>query len=179
MARNGLDIWKRSIDRIKKISYQNMCINFFGTHFVTRIFSKVPALRYPGLARWNHIWFNYKTAEWMPLEVYGSWDIGCSLTQLRSMKFTLFVRMLSSKISITSNQKNGKRWFISRFEENSHGYRTGEYQYCMIRNSWLMSETSVYSTQIITFYAFSTDLLSRLLNGCIYSMKTLHLFNKI
>ena len=54
--------------------------------------------------------------------------------QLRTMKFTLFLRELSAKISIASDRGNVKRSFIPRSDEFSNGYETGEYEYHMARN---------------------------------------------
>ena len=53
--------------------------------------------------------------------------------QLRTMKFTLFLRELSAKISIASDRCNVKRSFISRFDAHLSGYETGEYEYRMAR----------------------------------------------
>ena len=106
---------------------------FFGAHSVGRISQKPLVCRHPIIARWNPIWILCYNCQGFPLKVYRSSDIGCSLMQLRTMKFTLFLRELSAKISIASDRGNVKRSFISRFDAYSNGYETGEYEYRMAR----------------------------------------------
>ena len=53
--------------------------------------------------------------------------------QLRTMKFTLFLREFSAKISIASDRGNVKRSFISRCDAYSNGYESGKYEYRMAR----------------------------------------------
>ena len=54
--------------------------------------------------------------------------------QLRTMKFTLFLRELSAKISIASDRHDRKRSFILCFDAYSNGYENGEYEYRVARN---------------------------------------------
>ena len=49
------------------------------------------------------------------------------------MKFTLFLRELSAKISIASDRGNVKMSFISRFDAYSNVYEICEYEYRMAR----------------------------------------------
>ena len=53
--------------------------------------------------------------------------------QLRTMKFTLFLRELSAEILIASDRGNVKRSLISRFDAYSNGFETGKYEYRMAR----------------------------------------------
>ena len=95
------------------------------------------------MARCNHITILHKTAKGFPLKVYRSSDIECSLMQLRTMKFTLFLRELSAKISIASDLDNVKKLFIQRFHSYSNGYETGKYEYRMARIDLHITQRSI------------------------------------
>ena len=106
---------------------------FLGAHSVGRRSQKPLACRHPVIARWNPIWILCLFLRGFPLKLYRSSDIGYSLMQLWTMKFTLFLRELSAKISIASDRGNVKRSFISRFDANLNDYETGEDEYRMAR----------------------------------------------
>ena len=78
--------------------------------------------------------------------------------QLRTMEFTLFLRELSSKISIASDRDNLKRSFIPRFDAFSNGYDTGEYEYRMARIDQDILQRSIDRIKKMSFYTFFSHM---------------------
>ena len=74
------------------------------------------------------------------------------------MKFTLFLRELSAKISIASDRGIAKRSFIPRYDAYSIGYEIGKYEYRMAR--------------------IDLDILQRSID-CIEKNEFLHVFLKL